>query len=276
MTRGDDGSMRFTSKVNPLPQGDDWALLSDGTIAVVRVLDYHVDYYPTTGEHVSSARLPFDWKRISDEEKIKMVDSLKTLAKAVADQAAARGGNNAFRMNFEVIAPEKLPDYYPPIRAGSTQADHDGNLWILPSTSNLSAQLAQSMMADQGGRGGRGGGFGGAGGGPPVGGRAGGDSAARGGRAGAAGDTTGRGAGRGRVAGDSAGRGGPAGMMPPGVTAAMMAPLVYDVVNRKGELVHRVQLPAGRQIAGFGPGGAIYLTVREGREVFLEKTRIVN
>ena len=65
-------------------------------------------------------------------------------------------------------------------------------------------------------------------------------------------------------------------MMPPGVTAAMMAPLVYDVVNRKGELVHRVQLPAGRQIVGFGPGGAIFVTVREGREVFLEKTRIVN
>jgi hypothetical protein len=47
-------------------------------------------------------------------------------------------------------------------------------------------------------------------------------------------------------------------------------------VNRKGELTHRVQLPAGRQIAGFGPNGTIYLLVREGREVFLEKTRVVN
>lgn len=64
--------------------------------------------------------------------------------------------------------------------------------------------------------------------------------------------------------------------MPAAVTAAMMAPLVYDVVNRKGELVYRVQLPPGRQIVGFGPNGAVYLTVREGREVFLEKTRVVN
>ena len=45
MTRGEDGSMRITAKINPLPQGDDWALLNDGTVAVVRVLDYHVDYY---------------------------------------------------------------------------------------------------------------------------------------------------------------------------------------------------------------------------------------
>ena len=57
---------------------------------------------------------------------------------------------------------------------------------------------------------------------------------------------------------------------------ATLPPLVYDVVNRKGELSHRVQLPAGRQIAGFGPNGTIYLLVREGREVFLEKTRVVN
>lgn len=56
------------------------------------------------------------------------------------------------------------------------------------------------------------------------------------------------------------------------------APLVYDVVNRKGELVHRVQLPAGRQIVGFGKGGVIYVASREGmaREIFLEKTRLVN
>jgi hypothetical protein len=57
--------------------------------------------------------------------------------------------------------------------------------------------------------------------------------------------------------------------------AAMSAPLVYDVISRKGELVHRVQLPAGRQIAGFGPGGVVYLAAREGREVFLEKTRVL-
>jgi hypothetical protein len=42
-------------------------------------------------------------------------------------------------------------------------------------------------------------------------------------------------------------------------------------VNRKGELVERVQLPAGRTIAGFGPNGVIYLAVREGREQFLER-----
>lgn len=65
-------------------------------------------------------------------------------------------------------------------------------------------------------------------------------------------------------------------MMPAGVAAAMTAPLVYDVINRKGELVHRVQLPVGRQLLGFGRNGTVYLAAREGREMFIEKTRVAN
>ena len=50
-----------------------------------------------------------------------------------------------------------------------------------------------------------------------------------------------------------------------------MVSLNYDIVNRAGELVERIQLPPGRTIAGFGPKGAIYLSVREGRQLFIER-----
>src|SRR5204862_189587 len=33
----------------------------------------------------------------------------------------------------------------------------------------------------------------------------------------------------------------------------------YDVVNRTGEVIDRVQLPLGRVITGFGPRGMVYL-----------------
>jgi hypothetical protein len=56
-------------------------------------------------------------------------------------------------------------------------------------------------------------------------------------------------------------------------TAAPTAGLIYDIVNSKGELVERVQLPAGRTIVGFGPGGVVYLAVREGRGMVLERAR---
>lgn len=247
MTRGSDGSTRLTVRINPLPQADDWALLADGTVAVMRVLDYHVDYYRPDGSHAASEKLPFDWKRITDEEKTKLVDSLATMAKA-ASERMGQGGGGGFRMNFEPIAAEKLPDYYPPVRQGSSIADRNGNLWVIPTTSNLSAQLAQTFMGSTRGMGG----------GPPMGGQPAG------------------GAGRAGVAPRDSSRQGP----PPAAMMAMMGamanqpPLVYDVVSPAGKLIERVKMPPGRQIVGFGPDGLLFVTAREGRQLYLETLKL--
>ncbi|MDQ8164117.1 MAG: hypothetical protein P3C10_16180 [Gemmatimonadota bacterium] len=254
MTRGEDGAMKLSIKINPLPQADDWALLNDGTVAVMRVLDYHVDYYRPDGSHVASDKLPFDWKRISDEDKTKLVDSLANLAKAATERAG--GGGGGFRMSFEPVAAERLPDYYPPLRAGTSLADYDGTLWVLPATSNLSAQLAAQFM---GGMGGGRGGPPGAGGAPAAGG------AAAGGAAGGAARGTGR------APGDTTRGAMPAAAM--GMMAAMMnqPPLVYDIISPAGKMIERVKLPAGRQLLGFGPNGAIFLGARNGRQILVEK-----
>jgi hypothetical protein len=197
MKQSPEGGMQVSVKMNPLPQNDDWALMKDGSVAVVRVLDYRIDWYKPDGTLERSAPLPFDWKRITDDEKDRMVDSLKTAAKEatarIEQMMASGGGGRGFRPSFEPVDAQFLPDYYPPIRAGSTVADYDGNLWVLPATSSLAGQMAA--------------------------------------------------------------------MIPAGV------------INRKGELVERVQLPVGRSIAGFGPDGVVYLTARQGRDVFLEKAR---
>jgi len=224
MKATEDGGTQVSVKMNPLPQNDDWALLSDGTVAVVRVLDYRVDFIKPDGTRERSAPLPFDWKRISDEEKDRMVDSLKTASKEATERAqqmmgGGGGGRGGFRPAFDPVEAEFLPDYFPPIRAGSTLADLDGNLWILPTTSTLAAQMSAMIPANV----------------------------------------------RSQI---------PAGMLPAGM-AADASGLAYDIVNRKGELVERVQVPAGRSIAGFGPNGVVYLLERKGRDVFLEKTRRV-
>ena len=221
-----EGGMQVTLKMNPLPQNDDWALMGDGSVAVVRVLDYRIDWFKADGTLERSAPLPFAWKRLTDDDKTRIVDSLKTVAKDLqarleqmgAGGGGGQGGRGGFRPRFEPAEPEALPDYFPPVRAGTTLADYDGNLWLLPATSSVAGQLAGMM--------------------PP----------------GAAGRM-------------------PPGMLPGGMAAANAAGLVYDVVNRSGELVERVQIPAGRTIAGFGPKGVVYLTAREGNNLFLEKVR---
>ena len=48
---------------------------------------------------------------------------------------------------------------------------------------------------------------------------------------------------------------------------------IYDVVNRKGEIVDRVQVPAGRTIVGFGKGGVVYMMGRDDKGAWLERTK---
>jgi len=224
-----DGGVRVTSVVNPLPQGDDWAMLSDGSIAIVRGRDYHVDWVGAQGI-TSAPKIPFEWERMSDEQKVAFIDSAKVAmekarasgqfaagfaggfvrttvdngpAGGPARDSAARGGaprDGSPRQTtttdapqqlppLTLVAPNDLPDYKPAFTPGSTRADADGNLWIRTSH-NVDGR--------------------------PV----------------------------------------------------------YDVVNRKGDLVDRVQLPLNRQLAGFGPNGVVYLGVRDGRTAHLEKARL--
>jgi hypothetical protein len=48
---------------------------------------------------------------------------------------------------------------------------------------------------------------------------------------------------------------------------------VYDVTDRKGELIDKVQLPAGRTLIGFGRGGVVYMLARDAGAVRLEEAR---
>ena len=164
---------------NPLPQNDEWTLLPDGTIAIVRAQDYHIDWLGSDGKWTSTPKMTFEWKRITDDEKVQIIDSVKKSFDAMPDamKSLTMSDGTKFPRTFMVVEPKELPDYYPPVRAGQVKADPEGNVWTLPSTSSM----------------------------------------AKGG-------------------------------------------LLFDVVNRKGEIFERVQLPPNRNLQGFGPNGVVYLS----------------
>ena len=74
-----EGYFSITSTVNPLPSTDDWAVLPNGTVAFVRGRDYRIEYLHPDGTWSSSQKLPYDWQRLGDEEKQKLVDSVKEM-----------------------------------------------------------------------------------------------------------------------------------------------------------------------------------------------------
>jgi hypothetical protein len=171
ITRSDDGKISVNIEVNPLPIVDEWAVMPNGDIAFVRGRDYHVDWVDASGSRRSSPKMAFDWKRLTDEDKAKFVDSVKTLldkqaaanpgqgaamATAFGNMMGGGGGGGAPRVQMRiradggppgaggptrapqvtapkinVVSPSQLPDYQPPFFATSTRADADGNLWVL-------------------------------------------------------------------------------------------------------------------------------------------------
>ena len=156
------GNRVVTTIRQPVPTEDSWGVLSDGTIAFVRGQDYHVDWILPDGTKSATTKLPFDWKRLSDEDKQKLIDSAKVVWDSLmairnarnAVPAVGRGGEplsdgRTGRSSGGVTAPgqqgsiqrmmsvplSEIPDYYPPINRNSAMPDRDGNLWILPTTS---------------------------------------------------------------------------------------------------------------------------------------------
>ena len=218
VSQDDKGNMRITSELNPLPVVDEWAVLADGTVAFVRGQDYHVEFLSPDGAKQTAPKIPFDWQRLTDEDKVAFIDSVKaarerlaaaqpngttTAAGAAAaalggqriviqtgpDGGRAAGGNGGgAQQQVSFIAPSELPDYKPPFFANSVRADTEGNLWVRTIPTKLIA-------------------------------------------------------------------GGP----------------VYDVINREGKLVDRVQIPVGRTIAGFGADGSVYLVSRDGPTMTFER-----
>jgi hypothetical protein len=173
MVRDDNGRVTVNPIVNPMPWTDDWAVLSDGTVAIVRGRDYRVELVDEDGKVTSPPKLEFDWQRMTDEDKTAVIDSTRQqLEKMRAAQMAQLGAGSkadsaakpsarqlaqpdgGVRMNITIAGPgggggamptgftlpevqfvslTEMPDYRPAFRQGASRGDADGNLWIRTS-----------------------------------------------------------------------------------------------------------------------------------------------
>lgn len=162
---------------DPLATTDEWTVISDGSLALIRGHDYHIDWIRSDGTKESTPKMPFDWRQLSEADKAKMLDSAEalramsarsnTLVNGIeklvpwkgtgANQDASRGtarypqldttgalrsrnNGNTELLVFKNPRPsiDRVYDYYPPMRSDAALADMDNHLWILPTTSKQS------------------------------------------------------------------------------------------------------------------------------------------
>ncbi len=130
---------------------DHYAVLSDGTLAIVREHDYVVDWVNPDGTKSSTAKLPFEWVRQTNAMKQARIDSMKRVIDSVSAAGRPYGMTIRYFASVE-SAPSRqdtiiptiqfapladMADYVAPVRRGQVKADEDGNLWVLPSATSL-------------------------------------------------------------------------------------------------------------------------------------------
>jgi hypothetical protein len=124
--RQKDGSQSGMMVLDPLPNVDDWVVVPDGSVFVLRGRDYHLDRLDGFGRLQSMQKTPFVWERLTDDDKIRLLDSAKVAAEKLLGSRA--GAQNP--LPITLVRPDEMPDFRPPFAQGALHADVDGNIWI--------------------------------------------------------------------------------------------------------------------------------------------------
>jgi hypothetical protein len=283
------GGFNFIEQINPLPSQDEFAVLSDGAVALVRSIDYRIDYLNPDGTWSSSPKLPYEWRPLSDSLKRRISDSVRTAQTRTAHvsytTALIRWVNlygKGYPAGFKAPEPYAPPagfakDWkFPPgvtFPANYIYACAPGEEpTIAPVSRDAAVEAAAAPPA------------------PPV------PGAPPGGRPSCIptpiantnppAPPTMREVGvlhhselpdyRPPLTQGNAVRADADGNL--WIRPVQPRPLpggpVYDVVNRSGDLVDRIQLPQGYTLVGFGRGRVVYLTMRDATGLHLARVRL--
>ncbi|CAN5896201.1 hypothetical protein BH11GEM1_BH11GEM1_23870 [soil metagenome] len=240
MTQDANGGPRISITINPLPMVDEWAVMSDGTVAFVRGQDYHVDFVDGSGARTVAEKIPYEWQRLTDDDKARFIDSAKVAIEKTRAAAMANGGanqGNAIRdmMGFGggggatvVVAMTREGPGGPPGGApgGGTRVETGGTPAGGGAQMPPINMVSPSELPDY----------------KPV-------------------------FGPGSIRADMDGR-----LWVRTIpTKPTTGGAIYDVIDRTGKLVDRVQVPAGSTIAGFGAGNVVYLGMRDATGLHLQR-----
>ena len=235
--RTSEGAMAMTGAVNPLPVADDWAILPDGTIAVLRVLDYHVDFVRANTQVTAGPKIPFDWEHFDDARKIAFIDSTKAALQLLNPKREYRVADAKERAPAEMFGlnPDGTKVQRPAPSQGNAgaAAASGADAARTPAPVSFTAPvipivlMSPELLPDFA---------------PPF------------------------GPGATRVDLD--------GRLWVRTSVTMGGSPLYHVIDANGVLVDRVLIPSGRVIAGFGPKGVVYMGVRDGAWTRLERATL--
>ena len=125
---------RISIQARPMSPEDDWAVGVDGTIALVRADDYHIDVVHPDGRISNGPEVDHSRIRPRDAEKQAWLDEASSSGLTVRMSISggqqqlqiSRGGQGSDRSINDLDWPDRMPSF----RTGSSRIDPEGRIWV--------------------------------------------------------------------------------------------------------------------------------------------------
>ena len=121
------GTLSIFVSTAPVQSVDAWAVLSDGTVAVVRAASYRVEWFPLVGDHAFTDPIAYTPIPITKDDKKRVVDAYKRIGEQQLQNHPMRTAILA--VTYE--EPQTWPATHPPFR-GDAEAlvDPQDRIWL--------------------------------------------------------------------------------------------------------------------------------------------------
>jgi hypothetical protein len=120
---------------DPFPVADDWTVFRDGTVAIVRVSDYHVEVIPPGGRRVKGRPVAFTPVRVTEADKQQWRDARKNIVPIVRTFGDGGGRAASGPPSPVVQEPDSWPETKPPFLANAAFAAPNGDVWVVRARS---------------------------------------------------------------------------------------------------------------------------------------------
>lgn len=127
------GSVRLGMPAFPVV--DEWGIMPDGRVAVLRGRDYRIDWIGPDGARRPGAAVPYTRVRVTDADKAKSRETNRKVQQEVSKAAAGAasgipGGSRGKMPSMKVDEPTEWPEYKPPFAQGALKVAPNGELWV--------------------------------------------------------------------------------------------------------------------------------------------------
>ncbi len=129
MNASNSGGARIVMmRPQPYAPQDEWATTGDGRLGVVRVGDYHVDWYGDRAARGTPVR--YDPVKVTADDKTQFMDALRNTRNRITVTNGGPGGGRELRPPEPSADEFDWPEVKPPFRSRQVYASPDGQLWV--------------------------------------------------------------------------------------------------------------------------------------------------